>query len=490
MIRLVCIIDGNWINADTGEQLDPVDTVEDRAGGIICGYLLYEHLAALWPQLHGDWRFKLPGRRNQDQRVVRHYFYSLTKRPPAEQRRTGRRHTKGDGSKHRPRATKWIVWNFELFHNEPDGNVVEAGLRMRKLCEDRGIKPTATIGGMGRAMLKISSEWREDRYFAPPWISEIAREHLPGNHYAHREGFRRDKGIVLIDQQAAHHNIVNTIPCPDPASIRRRGRRTPGRGGEWIRDVHLLRRKMGLLHAMVEVQTIPRDMLHLYPKWAQIPGRRLEWIWTPELRFFDDDHRLNLVGVETAFTGGRLDTALLEYSDFALQQIHDSPHPVMKATLHAAYGSLAVGKYSDFEQVILGDTTMYKDRRPVRLAKVDDPAHAVTIKGLKISPLQNVIAYGVITAEQTVRSLELARVYEREYHLWVVQVYADALLVRTDQVPFVPDGWDVKADLGEVIAGAPNQIISTNLRRIPGLHGEQRRAVYVQQVHDRHTGVT
>ena len=68
-------------------------------------------------------------------------------------------------------------------------------------------------------------------------------------------------------------------------------------------------------------------------------------------------------------------------------------------------------------------------------------------------------------------------------------MYADALLVRTDQIPFVPDGWDVKADLGEVIAGSPNQIISTHLRRIPGLHGEQRRAVYVQQVRDGVTSV-
>lgn len=473
--RLLCLIAGEFTDADTGEIVSLVDAMENPAGGVIGGYGLYPYLADTWPRLRGKWNFSQPGRKGQE-RIRRNEFYRAHKKLPKIA--TGKRHIAGDNS--RPRGFSWVFLNLEKFHNEPDEDVPVAVRRVRKLCEDRGIKITATPGGMGKSGLMASSEWEKLRYFAPPWISEIAREHLPGNHYAHREGFRRDKGILLIDQQAAHHNIVNSIPLPDPSSIRRRGRRTPGKDGRWIKNTQTLWRHMGLLHAMVEVQTIPRYELHLYPKWAQKPGTRLEWVWTPELRLLDN--KVRLIGVQTALTGSRLDAALLEYSDFALDQIHTDPHPVIKPILHAAYGSLAVDRYKDYKQIILGDIGDYKDTREVKLALIDEPAHEVTIKGMKISPVQNVVAYGVICAEQTVRSLELARVYEREHKLRVIQVYADALLVRTNQVPITPAGWEVKTDLGEVVAGAPNQIISARLQRIPGLSGERRRAMYVHQV--------
>jgi hypothetical protein len=478
VIRLLCVFDGKWVDADTGEQVDPLVAMEED-GGIICGYELYSEFIDLSPKLKekGNWKFRLPGRKNKDEKRVRLYFYKAT-------------HTRGmsasgkrDGRKWIP-SIQWVIWNLEIFNNEPEIGVVGPAKRLRKLCEDSNVKPTATPGGMGKAMLKSMPGWDRDRYFAPPWISELAREHLPGNFYALRENFRRDRGIVLIDQQNAHHNIVNSIPCPLPSSVRRRGARYPGKNKRWIsvEGVGKLSRQMGLLRALVEIDTLPLEHSHLYPEWAQRPGRRMEWIWTPELRLLG--RSIRLIRVQTAFTGNEPDPALREFSDFALNQRATDPHTIIKPVLHSAYGSLAVSRYREFEQIILGDVGKYRHVEDMKIPFTDETAHAVTIKGLKISTIQNVIAYGVITSEQTVRSLELARTYEWEYGLHVCQVYADALLVRTAQIPFVPNGWEVKADLGEVMAALPNQIISSRLQRIPGLHGERRRAQYVQQVKD------
>lgn len=476
MIRLICVCDGKWVDPDTGEQVDPRTAMEE-GGGIICGYNLYETVTSLFPDAEREgWRLKYPAPKNREDRKIRLVVLSATRTYGMS--KTGTR----SGRKWIP-SVKWVIWNLELFNNNPDESIVDTAREMRSYCESNCIKPTATPGGMGKAKLKSMPGWDKDRYFAPPWISEIAREHLPGNFYALRENFRRDRDIVLIDQQNAHHNIVNTVDCPLPSSVRRRGGRI-GKGRRWIdtASMDLISNQMGLLHAEVEVDTLPHEHSHLYPEWAQMPGKRLEWIWTPELRLFG--RSIRLLRVQTALTGSVPDPALREYSQFCLDYRKDHPHTVMKPILHAAYGSLAVGRYKEYRQIILGDVSNYKDTRDMKIPFTDQVAHETTIRGLKISPVQNVIAYGVITAEQTVRSLELARTYEWEYGLHVCQVYADALLVRTTQIPFVPNGWEVKADLGEVMAALPNQIISSRLQRIPGLHGERRRAQYVQQVKD------
>jgi hypothetical protein len=477
MFTLLCVVNGSWINADTGDVIDPLscEGLESYDGGVVCGYNIYEQFAdggrasSIYLKQKGDWKLKLPGRRMGDNKPVRRYFYRATRRFPLSK---GSRHERC-----RPKSIVWVIWNLEIFNNNPQEDVIETAKRMRRLCEDRGIKPAATPGGMGKAMLKASPEWAEDRYFAPPWISEFAREHLPGNYYALREGFKKSDRVLLIDQRAAHHNIVNSTPCPLPNCIRRRGRRTTGVGGRYI-SVKSLRDHIGLLHLNMEVDTIPEEQKHLYPHWGQVSGRKYAWIWTPELRLMD--RRTRILEVQTALTGKHVDTALWEYSDFALNEISKDSHPAIKPVLHAAYGNLGVGRYKEFEQILLGDASTYKNPKKVRIGWIEEEANSVTIKGIGISHTQNVIAYGVIQAEQTVRSLELARQYE-SMGIMVVQVYADAILLATTQVPFTPPGWDVKADLGELVAGHANQIIAANLQRIPGMHGERRRMAYVEQ---------
>jgi hypothetical protein len=469
---LLCFLGGGeWVNADTGEVVDPLISIE-RGGGVLCGYELYAELALLWESELGGrgWKLHLNGRKNRDTRNTRLYFKSASRRLP---KMGGKRFT-----------TKWVIWNLEQLSNHPHENVILAAKRLRRLLIDREVEtgrpcPPSTQGAMGRSMLKASPEWG-DRTFIPWFIDKIAREHLPGNHYSLRHGFRRDSGITLIDQQAAHHNIANTTPVPHPQSIHRRGWKSPGEGGRWLLSAHNLRHQMGLILATVDIGHIPLRELHLYPSWSQVPGEWKRWIWTPELRLQDDKCRVR--GVHTALTGDRIDTALWEYSDFTLAQIRADPHPVIKPVLHSAYGSLATNKYGEFETIILGDPGNYPNPEELKLPWIDTMAHAVITRGRGTPTYQNTIAYGVITAEQTVRSLELARVFEWEHGIHVVQVYADAILVRTREVPFVPPGWSIKAELDDVFAGLPNQILSAQIQRIPGISGERKRIEYVRQV--------
>lgn len=456
----------------------------DAPGGILAGYGLYKLLATVQDALKdgaGDWSFYIHGnKRKKLNRVITGPMYVTREscRMPLEKSYKWRRDGSRGGMKRdwvRPPSIKWINWNLEQFM--PGCHPVEAAERLLRMCERRGIAPKPTPGGLGSAMLKASSEWKADREPAPFFISDIARKHLPGNYYEHKKKFVRANSVTLFDQVAAHHTIVNTIPLPHPQSIHRRGFRLEVDPIHWVKG-SFLKRHMGLLRAKVECSTIPEDIAHLYPRWSRIPGDHWRMIWTPELRLLD--RRVRLLDVSTGFTGNRLDTALLEYSDFALGEIADDPNPIVKAALHAAYGSLATNTKDDYEIIIAGCNEIVPEDKRVKVPLFGD-ARSVIIKRLRVPLVQNVIAYGVIQAEQTTRSIEFGRQLHGEGHP-VLQVYSDAVLAKVSQIPFLPDGWAAKHTLDELAAGAPNQIISPTVQRLPGIHGMRQRALVLKRV--------
>lgn len=476
-MKLVCWVNGHWVDADSGESVDIIDTLSLGVRGVLCGFDLYETLLRVYESLSiiteyegKELKISGPGRNGKSQTVFRHYWYKISCRTQG-----------GGGNSPRKTVTKtWVIWNRELLDNDRTLDPIEAPVRLLKLLDDRGVKPSPTPGGMAKAMFKSSSEWSKDRYAAPPWISEIARRELPGNYYSLREGFKRSRNITLIDQQAAHHKICNSIPLPHPQSVHRRRRRVPGQRDIRLIPLNKFKWHMGLLLCKVEAGHIPPQHAHLYPQWCKTFGVSLQWVWTPELRLLNE--KVRILGVQSALTGVRMDTVPWEYSDFALDQLSKDKHPIIKPVLHAAYGGMAVNSYEEYNQTILGDTGKFKDPKSIRLPWTDLEGREVTIKNLHVSPVQNVVAYGVIGAEQTTRSLELARRLELDEGIMVVQVYADALLVKAAQLPFVPDGWDIKGDLGDVVAGRAHEIISTHVQKLPGLHGERQRQLYITQV--------
>lgn len=470
------------------------DIMLDAPGGIIAGYGLYRLLSvmceALKDQGRGEWSFYIHGSkrkvkvREMERRINGPYYVErVSYRAPVESGEEWVADSNIGGQKrkrYRPPTIKWIVWNLELFM--PGCHPVEAGERLLRICERRGISPKSTPGGIGSAMLRASSEWKKDRQPAPFFISDIARKHLPGNYYEHKPSFLKAKRVTLFDQVAAHHNIVNSIPLPDPSSIRRRGIRVDQANGDPVRSKRvprILQGHWGLLHAKIECDTVPREVSHLYPRWARTKGTHWRMIWTPELRLLDN--RVRLLGISSAFTGYKPDIALLEYSDFALSEIEKDPNPVVKAALHAAYGSLAAQTRSEYEIVVAGREQKSSKSEKVKLPLFGEAESFTIPRGKRHPILQNVIAYGVIQAEQTTRSIEFGRSLEAEGYP-VLQVYADAVLAGVSQLPFTPNGWVAKHLLDDLVAGAPNQIISSTVQRLPGIHGHRRRALVLKRV--------
>jgi len=88
----------------------------------------------------------------------------------------------------------------------------------------------------------------------------------------------------------------------------------------------------------------------------------------------------------------------------------------------------------------------------------------------------NVIARGMIEAETRTRSIEYARELHRQgFH--VPQIYADGVLVETDSLPFVREGWRISHSLTNVHIPRSNAIISDQIVKLPGAAGgEQDRA--------------
>jgi hypothetical protein len=385
------------------------------------------------------------------------------------------RHSKvrENGIRYRPGSIKWLVLNLELFCETSD--IEGAARALVLLAETRGIKPRHSPGSFGGAMLRASPRWEKGRHAAPWFISDIAREQLPGNYYALRDGFKWTPDAYYLDQKSSHHNIAASIDLPHPHQLRARGRLRAVEKGNypvWIKNNNLLKMHVGMIGAIVECLAIHPNRIHLYPPWAQTPGYRHVWIWTPELRLLDDNVRLKWI--TCGLTSFRRDLALREYAEWSLDFLEKENHPAVKPALLAAYGMLGVRSDQQIERY-----TVHGRVKPIRaeiykLPLIDD-VYRSTVKRTKPSVLQNVVARGVIEAETRTRSLEFARLLESKGYP-VVQIYADGLITTADDLPALPDGWRLAGELTRVSSTHPNTIISDQIVRLPGIPGGRRSA--------------
>lgn len=389
----------------------------------------------------------------------------------------------GRTNRRRPPAIKWVVLELGLFCEKPPIELEEILTHARSLiglAQRRGINPRPSPGSFGSALLRASSEWHKQRRAAPEFISEIARENLPGNYYAISATLKgkRLEHCYYMDQESSHHKITASIPLPHPHTLRARGffRQAEHKiYPRWTDDLHKLRSHFGLLLCTVHVGTIPEKLEHLYPPWTRESGTKQQWIWTPELRLFEGDHRLQFEHVTCGLTSHHLDTALWEYADWALEQRSRSDTAVYKSSLLATYGMLACRSDRPINLY-----TVHGRKKPERATVVELPllpeVYRSTVHRTKAPAIQNVIARGLIEAETRTRSLEYARQLEAE-GIQVAQIYADGLLAVTDQAPLiVPKHWRIAASLTRVMSPHPNSIISDQLVRLPGILGSAREA--------------
>jgi hypothetical protein len=484
-VRIICVEPKGVLDTLTGEispRIELEKLLTGRPGGIIAGVNLYGPLAELGPEIKGDkgWTMSISVQQqrvnalNPNETRVQGLIYvtRITWRNPK---------VREDGKRRRPPAIKWMVLNLELFLDPSEKyDTLEAAQALIGLAERRGIKPRPSVGALGSALLRSSPEWMKGRQPAPWFISDIAREHLPGNYYAisNKQKGKRLDHVYYMDQASSHHKIASTIPLPDPATLRARGRLRSVEKGEaprWITDFSLLRQHVGLLCCQVECGTIPTNLEHLYPPWAKKYGRHTRWIWTPELRLFHGDHRIQLDYASSGLTSHRLDTALWEYADWALQESKRPDKRFIKSSLLAAYGMLACRSDRPFTFY-----AVHGRKKPPRAEVCELPllpeVYRSTVERTRVPSIQNVVARGVIEAETRTRSIEYARALEAE-GTPVAQIYADGLLAVTDQAPLiVPEHWRIAASLTRVYSPHPNSIISQELVRLPGILGSAQQA--------------
>jgi hypothetical protein len=404
------------------------------------------------------------------------YFGFIT---PRNERKSGTKR-KGDG-----RGNARLFYCMDLTEivgvREVElGDCMEYARSILSLCEARGVKFTANRGGLASRLMKASQHWEPDRRAAPRFVNEHARTKLPGNYYGlGTETGRNHKAAIYVDQVSSHHNVALTTPCPHPHDVRARGHdRTVDRA--WITDRDKIRRffdsHIGLVAAMVSVSHIPDKIKHLYPPFMHTPGRRIEYVYTNELSYFDG-HRADLEFLVAAWTATTADPVIPEFAAWALEQRNQGPG--RKPLLLAAYGSLA--QRSDRPLTLYlpwrgyGMRTMlpgagYLNER-VKEVRTDRPQPRIV----------NVLSRGIIEAETRKRSLT----YARELHAQgvpVLSVYVDGLILDTDRLPFLPVGWEVEAHLTDLMFQHPNSFTSLEQSKQPGIpgrmtQGEQARAM-------------
>lgn len=391
----------------------------------------------------------------------------------------------GRKKRRRPPAIKWTVLELGLFMETPPvelNAILDAAKSLVGLADRRKIKPRPSPGSFGAAMLRASEEWKERRP-APDFISKAAREHLPGNFYAiaHATKGRTLDHVYYMDQESAHHKIAASIALPHPHTLRARGYFRAAENNyfrTWTDDLSVLRQHVGLLLCRIHSTFIPQEQRHLYPPWACRNGTSLRWVWTPELRLFKNDHRLHLEHVVCALTSNRVDTALWEYADWALEQRERKDAKVYKGALLAAYGMLACDTSKPLQLLSVHGRKPTEKQTVVELPLIPRVYRSI-VERTRTPAISNVIARGVIEAETRTRSLEFAKRLEREGYP-VAQVYADGLLVESSEQLFpvfdVPEHWRVAASLTRVFSPHPNSIISNELVRLPGIAGSAQAA--------------
>jgi len=382
--------------------------------------------------------------------------------------------------------TRFDVINLETFAKPPPESPFEQMVMAQaliSLAKARGVRFRPTKGSLAAAMLKASPYWRKERHAAPRFINERAREELPGNFYslAHRIKKETDNlGLLiphcyLVDQDSAHHNIASQIDIPGPQETHARGFYRQALKGEyitWCKPDSSLGRKIidgtysGVVLTRLHIGHIPLQEKHLYPKWANERGAKNVWLWTPDFRFIQSDHRIQIEAFICGFLGQGNDPVVSEYANWSLRELEKENAEYKKSTLLAAYGMLA---YNPTDRPIYRYWTSGVRGVPVNLPRggLFIERKIVAKKDVQVDTV-HVIARGLIEAETRARSISYARyLHAKGFH--VHQIYCDGLLIAADSLPFIREGWRISHSLTNVHSPRPNAIISDTLTKLPGV---------------------
>ena len=475
-----------YLDYDTGD-IKGLDLLSiellDGNGGFICGRSLYVPLANISKEFEGKgirWRTSIvnPRRkaysRNGEMTVLGTfqiaYFSYLIRSSGAA----------GFATK------RWDILNLENFTECSQFTLqetVDASLAILTLCHLRKVNFRNTRGSLSGQFLKASPYWKSERGYktrrpAPKFINDFSRNYLPGNHYSISSNVtgRAINSALYVDQENSHHSVANSIHIPHPEFIRARGYYKSALRNQqykkWLDRIPI--NQAGLFLCRVEIATITNNIKHLYPKWVteRKAGGHFIWIWSPEVRLFEDDHHVNINYVVCGFCTNQHDLAITEYSSWALEELKKPNKKYIKQVLLAAYGMLAFNP-TGYKSYRYWAGTLHSRGSLVKIPIVDTAKEVVLKLPSHVqSNITNVLARGIIESETRARSLELARSLHRQ-KINVPQVYADALVVESDRVPFLNEPWRISHALTNVRIPRPNAIISDQMLKMPGMTREE-----------------
>lgn len=465
-----------------------VTEMENREGGVLAVYSGYEVFGYIIKEAkrNQNWRVKLSevGKHKSTwiNRVTHIYVRHISIQPPRV--RAGEWEPSPGGGLQRkqirPHRKKWTVINMREWGGTDHDNILLDVWSLIDMVEARGVSIRSTMGATSAAMVRKSPLWPKGRKAATWEMEPIAKSVLPGGHLALRVDSWTMRKAIYIDQESSHLNIAATEHIPSPERLRFRN------------YFHLTSdsdmRLSGLYYAIIHCEPLPPERMHLYPWWAQEPGRREVKLWSPELLLLDD--YVKLVRTDGGLLSPKRDEAIREYAQWALAHIAQSTGKIRKRVLLAGVGMLGVNTSLSFDQIITGDyDTVPEFGDEVKMPLFGD-GYRTSLTKRWHPAIQNPIALGVIQAWTKVRTLQLARRLEAE-GVPAIQIVADAVIAGLhrpwqragDGSPFIPPGW--KCDTLEYwrTYGVPNQVLCDNHPKTPGIPKSLREAYVADRPH-------
>lgn len=328
------------------------------------------------------------------------------------------------------------VWSHD------EGRLIDLlkwAITLRDFCKDSGVKISPSRGGIGGQFLTDPRFYPEARRKVPVQTNELARQHLPGQHY--RMGVSlpatRDYHALCLDQRRAYHYHAARLAFPDANFLYAAGR-FHTLGNPYRTNV-TPGRFMGLYCL---------DLAHPHSRvahsWLDHDDLTKRFVYSNELPHLLD-MGYTVTGVRAAWGSPVREKApgLNAYAKWANEQLDQYGNPAwLKPLLLTTYGTLAcTPKYRE---------TVFK------LTKAGEPCILFTGKGrlhgnrirsrCKIEPgIANVIHLGMIHAATRSESVGLAQ-WLGSMGQRILKIDADAVFVEVNDdkpLPELPEPWRV-----------------------------------------------
>lgn len=357
---------------------------------------------------------------------------------------------------------------------------------IRAFCIEQNWDMRPTQGAVARQALTDSRFYPDARRKVPRATNDRVREHLPGNHYqlaapAGEAEYEAD----YLDQTRCHHHHALTARLPDANYLYGYGNfRHPERKRKWrktpARVAGFLGGFTGLVYGHVYWPISKRTKDRFVPKYLAAYGSGKQPANEPVYFFTEDMPLLESLGVRVtsiiaAWGSKKVDTGLKKYAAFALSELEKDAPTWKKTLLLSPYGALA--------------TTARKQTVAYHRSKKGQPRILMSKSGIKLPVsfhqatkvsepnTNNVLHRALIEASNRTETLMFANQLERDGYR-VLCIYVDAVIIETeDELPQLWHPWRHDRHLTHLRFISDSQFVSAEMEKLPGLTGQQRRAV-------------